>query len=143
MDVVRALIGVHRLEVRRVAHYLELSRDAVPAVHVARNPGDVEGLAAIVALDEADRLWDELARLKSTSYTERRLQPERNLCRHVRELQLDQLVRRERLAELLAVESVLTRRAVAGFRGAHRTPGDAVARAVEAPEWALETLDIW
>ncbi len=52
MDVVRALVGVDRLEVQHVAHDVEFFRYAVAAVHVARGAGDVEGLAAVVALDE-------------------------------------------------------------------------------------------
>ena len=46
MDVVRALIGVDRLQIGGVAHDLEFGRDAVAAVHVARDPGDLERLAA-------------------------------------------------------------------------------------------------
>jgi hypothetical protein len=52
------------------------------------------------------------------------LQRERDLGHHVRELQLDQLVLRDRLAEGLAVERVLARRVPAEFRRAHRAPGD-------------------
>ena len=39
MDVVRALIGVDRLEVRGVAHDLEFGADAVAAMHVAGDRG--------------------------------------------------------------------------------------------------------
>ena len=55
VDIMGAFIGVDRLQVGRVAHDLELGADAVAAVHVAGDAGDVERLAAIVALDEADR----------------------------------------------------------------------------------------
>jgi hypothetical protein len=50
----------------------------------------------------------------------RRLQPERDLGRHVGELLLEQLVGRERLAELLAVEPVLSRGGEAELGRAHR-----------------------
>jgi hypothetical protein len=56
VNVVGALVGVDRLEVRGVAHDLELRRDAVSAVHVTRDSGDIQRLAAIVPLNEADRL---------------------------------------------------------------------------------------
>src|SRR3546814_15184588 len=55
VDVVRALIGVDRLQVGRVAHHLEFGADAVAAVHVAGDAGDIQRLAAIVALEQADR----------------------------------------------------------------------------------------
>ena len=51
-----------------------------------------------------------------------------------------ELVGGERPAELLAVERVLARRVPAEFGGAERAPGDAVARAVEAAERALQAL---
>src|SRR5690349_5840884 len=42
MDVVRALVGVHDLEVHRVADHAEFVGDAVAAEHVARGACDVE-----------------------------------------------------------------------------------------------------
>ena len=72
VDVVRALVGVDRLEVGGVAHDLELGADAVAPMHVAGDARDVERLAAIVALDQADRLGDELARLESAPVPESR-----------------------------------------------------------------------
>src|SRR5690349_9758739 len=78
VDVVRALIGVHRLEVRRVAHNLEFGRDAVAAVHVARNAGDLQRLTAIVAFDEADRLRNEFAGFEAASDAKRSLQSQCN-----------------------------------------------------------------
>ena len=56
MDVVRALVGVDRLEVHHVADDLKFFRDAVAAVHVTGHPGDVQRLAAVVSLDERDHL---------------------------------------------------------------------------------------
>src|SRR4051794_32498801 len=55
MNVMRALVGVDRLQVGQHPHYVELVRDAVATVHVARHAGDVERLAAIVALEQRDR----------------------------------------------------------------------------------------
>src|SRR6185437_3585299 len=92
MDVVGTLIGVDRLEVRRVAHHLELGGNAVAAVHIAGCARDLQRLAAIVALYQADRLRNQLAGLQPAADPKRRLQPERDLGYHVRELQLDELV---------------------------------------------------
>ena len=52
MDVVSALVGIDRFEVAQHAHHVELVRDAVAPVHVARPTGDVERLAAIVAFQQ-------------------------------------------------------------------------------------------
>ena len=76
-------------------------------MHVAGDAGDVERLAAIVALDEADRLGDQLAGFEPPADAQRRLQAERDLGHHVGELELDELVGGERPAELLAVERIL------------------------------------
>jgi hypothetical protein len=50
MDVVRAFVGIDGLQVHQVADDVELVVDAVAAVHVPRQPRDIECLAAIVAL---------------------------------------------------------------------------------------------
>ena len=50
--VMRAFVRVHRLQVGGVAHHVILDLDAVAAMHVAGGAGDVESLAAVVALDD-------------------------------------------------------------------------------------------
>src|SRR3954470_13542696 len=54
VDVVGAFVGVHRFEVAHHAHDMEFVRDAVAAVHVAGDAGDVERLAGVVALHQRD-----------------------------------------------------------------------------------------
>src|SRR5688572_29061660 len=125
-----------------MAHDLEFGADAVAPVHIARDPRDIERLAAIVALYQADRLGDKLAVLEAPPDAERGLQPKTDLGRHVGELQLDQLIGGEGAAELLAVERVAARGGVAGLRRAHRSPADPVSGAVEAAERALEPTDV-
>src|SRR5258708_25016605 len=61
VDVVRAFVCVHRLEVHAVADDVVLVRDAVCAVHVAGDARDVERLAARVALQYLDDLGRRLA----------------------------------------------------------------------------------
>src|SRR5208337_1866037 len=56
VHVMRALVGVDRLQIRQVAHDLILDLDAVAAVHVAGKARDLEGVAAIVALHHRDHL---------------------------------------------------------------------------------------
>src|SRR5690606_40723198 len=56
MNIMRSLVGVHRLQVLSVAHDAVAYLDAVAAMHVARHACDIEGLAAVVALDDRDHL---------------------------------------------------------------------------------------
>ncbi len=60
------------------------------------------------------------------------LEPERYFRLHVGEFLLEELCRRERPAELVAVESVLAGAEPAVLGRAHHAPGDAVTGAVEA-----------
>src|SRR3546814_228318 len=138
MDVVRALIGVHRLEVHRMADHMIIGRNPVAAVHIARDAGDIERLAAIVSLQKADRIGDEPSLVDQPPDAQRRLQAKRDFGEHIGELQLHDLVRRERASELLALARIAPRRFIAEFGRAHRAPADAVARPVEATERTFE-----
>src|SRR5271166_903071 len=142
VNVVRALVGVHGLEVREVAHDLVFDLDAVAAVHVARGSRDVERLSAVVALDHRDHFRRRPAFVHEPPDPERGLEPERDLGLHVGELLLEELGRRERPAELLAVEAVLAGAEPAILRRAHCAPGYAVASAIEAAERPLESRDV-
>ena len=142
VNVVRAFVSVHRLEVGEVAHHLELDLDAVAAMHVARGPGDIERIAAIRALDERDHLRRGPALVHQSPDPQRRLESERDSGLHVRELLLEELGLSERPAELLAVETVLAGAEPAILRRPHRAPGYAVARAVQAAERPLQAGDV-
>jgi len=117
---------------------MELGGDAVAAVDVAGGAGDVEGLAAVVALHEGDEFGSGAAGVEEAAELERALQAEGDFGLHVGELCLDELRRGQRPVELLAVESVLAGAVEAVFGGAHGSPADAVAGAVEAAEGAGE-----
>src|SRR5215831_17994719 len=82
------------------------------------------------------------ALLQEPPEPERRVQAERDLGLHVGELLLDELVGGERTAELLAVERVLARPMPAKLRRAHRAPGNAGARHVEAAEGAAQPFGV-
>src|SRR3546814_19521452 len=56
---------------------------------------------------------------------------ERDFAEHVGELDLDQLVRGQRPAELPPIERILASRRIAGFGGPHRAPGDPITRPVQ------------
>src|ERR1700747_3670834 len=77
VDVMGALISVDGLQVQDMPHHVILDLDAVAAVHVARSAGDVERLAAIVALDDRDHFGGHLALVHDPANPQRRLQSER------------------------------------------------------------------
>ena len=142
MDVVCAFVGVHHLEVDHVPHHAELVADAVAAHHVAGGAGDLERLAAAVALHDAGELDRRRALVLHAAESQTALQAERDLGGHVGELLLHQLVGGQRPAELLTVHHVLAGLGVAVFRCAESAPGNAVTRAVQAGERALEAADV-
>src|SRR5437762_6808235 len=107
VDVVGALVGVHRFEVAHHAHDMEFVGDAVAAVHVAGDAGDVESLAGVVALHQRNRGRRSLAGLQHAAERQRAAKAERDLGLHVGELLLHQLIGGERAVELLAVEHIL------------------------------------
>src|SRR5271166_3920121 len=88
VNVVRALVGVDRLQIGEMAHDLVLDLDAVAAVHVARGPSDVERLAAIVALYHRDHLGRGPTLVHQAPEAQRALKAERDLGLHVGELLL-------------------------------------------------------
>src|SRR5512135_2017246 len=135
-------VRIDGFEVCRVTHDLELGGNAISSMHVACDSSNFERLAAIVAFDEADCLGNELACLEAPAHAKRRLQPERDLGRHVRELELNELVCSKGPTELLSVERVLACRSVAKFSRSHRTPCDPIPRAVEAAERTLQTFNL-
>jgi hypothetical protein len=142
MNVVRSLVGVHRLEVRHVTEYDVLVRDPVTAVHVARGPRDIQCLAAGIALQQRDQFGRKLVIVLEAARLQAALQPQADLRLHVGELLLDELVRCERPPELLTVEHVLARRMPAGLGGTQCAPGDAVAGVIEAAHRALQAFRV-
>ncbi|OIQ68862.1 hypothetical protein GALL_495410 [mine drainage metagenome] len=123
-------------------HHVIFDLDAVAAVHVAGHARDIERFAAIVALDDGNHLRRHLAFVHQAPDAQGGLQAQRNVGLHVRKLFLNELRRRERAVELLAVERVLPRTVHAVFRGPHRAPGNAVAGAVEAAERSLQAGNV-
>src|SRR5262249_7355090 len=92
VDVVGAFIGVDRLEVHYMADHVICVGDAVAAVYVARGAGDVERLAAIVALQDRDHLRVVAAHVFEPPEPQAGMQTESDLGLHVDELFLDQLI---------------------------------------------------
>lgn len=60
MDIMCALIGIHGFEVLCVPHHMIFALNAIAAVHVSRDPGDIKRLTAIVPFDDGNHLWRHL-----------------------------------------------------------------------------------
>ena len=138
MHIMRAFVGIDRLKVHHVTDHVILIHNAIAAMHVARNAGNVQSLAAVVALDQADHLGRGLVFIKQPPHAQHCVQAKRDFGLHIRQLLLHQLRRRQRLAEHDAVQRVIPRRMPAEFRRPQRTPGNAITRAIEAGEWTRE-----
>src|SRR4051812_23319645 len=106
--------------------------NSVAAMHIAREPGDIERLAAIIALEHRDRLRRASFLVLEPAEPEAGVQTQRDFGLHIDQFFLDQLVGGERPAELLTVEGVIARLMPAELGRAQSAPGDAVARVVEA-----------
>ena len=83
MDVMRPLISVHRFKVYHVADDMIFVGYAVATVHVSRDTGDVQSLAAIVALDQADLFGAPRSRIDVAADRKRCLQTKCNFGLHI------------------------------------------------------------
>src|ERR1700747_2732901 len=83
VDVMGALISVDGLQVQDMPHHVILDLDAVAAVHVARGAGDVERLAAIVALDDRDHFGRVMPLVLEPPEAQAGVQAEGDLGLHV------------------------------------------------------------
>ncbi|KAG5461467.1 MAG: hypothetical protein BJ554DRAFT_6336, partial [Olpidium bornovanus] len=146
----RTFVRVHRLEIAHVPDDAVLVADAVAPEHVSSGAGDVERLAARVALHHRDHLRSQAPGVLEPAHLKGGLQGDGDLRLRVGELFLDQLEASERPARAPfrtafrhpPVERVLPGLRQAKLRGAQRAPGDPVPRVVQAAERALEALDV-
>src|SRR6476661_3368398 len=96
------LVGEHRLEVVHVPDHGVLQRDAVGAEDGARRTADLEGLAHVVELADADLLRSQQPLVLEPPEVQREEHALGELDRHVGELLLGELEPTDRAAELLA-----------------------------------------
>src|SRR6218665_1909925 len=122
MHVMRAFVGVDHFQVHQVARQAEFVADAVASHHVARQAGDVQRLAATVALDDGGGLDGGRALVLHAAQAQTGLRADGDLGLHVGQLFLDQLVRRQRPAKLFAFERVLACAVPAELRRPPRAP---------------------
>ncbi|NRP42849.1 hypothetical protein XMM3392_003260 [Aliiroseovarius sp. xm-m-339-2] len=142
MHVMGAFIGVHRLKVHHVTDHVEVLADAVAAMHVTGQTRNIQRLATIVALDQRHHLRRGFRLIHQAADAQRGLQAQGDLGLHIGQFQLEQLHLRQRLAELFAVQPILTGTVPAGLSRPHRAPGNAVTRAVQTAKRTFQTRDI-
>src|SRR4029450_10454764 len=140
VDVVRALVGVDRLEIHHVAHDGVLVHDAGGAQDVAGQARGVERHLDIVHLGQRDLLWPHPTRVLEAAELETQELRLGDLVDHPDQLLLDELEGADGLAELDALLRVLERPVVAAHGGADGAPAAAVARLRETGQRALEPL---
>jgi len=138
MHIVRSFVGVDHFQIDQVAGHAVFVADAVAAQHVARHAGDVQRLAATVALHDRGDFSGSGAFVLHPPQAQATLQAQGDFGLHVGQLLLDQLGLRQRTAELLAVQGVLARGMPAGLGRPQCAPADAVAGGVEAGEGATQ-----
>src|SRR3984957_562422 len=141
MDIMRAFVGIHHLEIHDMPNDAVLVRDAVAAQHVARHACDIQRLAAGIALHDGGDFHGGRAVILHTTEPQTPLQAQGDLRLHVDEFFLDELICGERPAELLAVKNVLASRVPAAVRRTERAPGNPVARGIEAGKRPFEPRD--
>ena len=134
MDVVRAFVGHHALEVHHVAHDGVLVGDAHAAEDLARFAGHGQGQVYVVAFGHADLRGGSAAFIAQYAEAPSEQLGLGDLGDHLGQFLLGQLEATDGLAELDALLAV-TQRGVVAFHGhAERTPSDAVAGAIQAAE---------
>jgi len=113
MDIVGSLVSIYNLEVDHVAYHAEFVRDAIAAQHVTGHAGNIQGLAAGIALHDRGHFDGGCSFILHAPKTQAALKPEGNLGQHIGQLQLNELGGGQRPAELLTIEGVLAGDAVA------------------------------
>ena len=134
MNIVRAFVGVHDLQIHQMARDAVFVGDAVAAVHIARDACNLQRLAATVALHDRGDFGRGAALVFEPPQAQAALQSEADFGLHIGELFLDQLIRRERATELLTLHDIASRTQPAILGRAERAPRNAVTRRIETGE---------
>ena len=110
-------------------------------MHVPRCSRNLERLAAVIALEQRDRLRGSAPFIKQASESKTSVGAECDFCLHIGKFFLNQLICRKGSAELFPLQGVVARSVPAKISRAHRAPRDSVTRAIKAAEGALQTAD--
>ena len=103
----RAFVGVDYFQVYQMAGHAKLVADAIATHHVTRQAGDVQRLAAGVALQDRGDFHAGRALVLHSAQAQTALQAQGDFGLHIGQFFLDQLVGSQWAAKLLAVQGVL------------------------------------
>src|SRR6516164_9800596 len=106
LDGLGAFVGVDRLNVGHVPHYVEVQEDAIAAEQVACFGDDLTGLAGVVHLGNRRDGVGQFAFLDEAAEPQAVELHRADLGQHLNQLVLHDLEAHERLAELLALPAV-------------------------------------
>merc|ERR1719370_2343218 len=138
MNIMGALVRVHRLQVHDVPDHMVLVANPVPSQHVPALTCDRQGLAAVVPLQQGDHLRHHLALLLETAKLEAGVEAEGDFRHCVRQLLLDQLVCCQRPSELVPAHRVIPRLVDTELCSSKGTPRNSIAGVIQARERTLE-----
>src|SRR5882757_5136579 len=133
-----SLVGQHRLEIVRVPHYWVFQRDAVRAEDGSAGTGDLQRLAYIVELADADLPRLQIARVLQPAQMHRQQKSLLQFQRHIGELLLGQLESGHRAIERLPIYRVRNGRLQAVPGRAQSAEYNAEARLVQTGQWAAQ-----
>src|SRR5438552_3113896 len=138
VDLIGALVREGGLQIRGVAHDVEVAGDAVRAEERARPASGLQGDPAVVALQQAGLHRVELAAFLQPRVVQREQRGLHHLGGDVGELGLHQLLRGDGDPELDPLPGIRDGLLETGAGGAEHAEGDAEPGIVEAGERGLE-----
>src|SRR3954471_16818591 len=139
VNVMCALVSLHRFQVHHVAHDGVIVRHTVGAENVTRHARAFQRHPHIVPLEHGDVLVGNGLLVLHSPHLQGQKLGLADLGDHPYQLLLHELVRCNGLvAELLAQDGILQRGVVAGHGRADGAPADPIARLVEAHQRRLE-----
>src|SRR2546428_7339611 len=141
VDLVRSLVGVHRLEVVHVPDHRVLERDPVGSQDRPGLAADLQRLAHVVELAEAHLLRAEPAFVLHAAEMQRQQLALPELHQHVGQLALGELERPDRLAELVPGLRILRGGLEAGSGRSHDPPDDPEPRLVQRRQRPAQAAD--
>src|SRR5690606_25403024 len=127
-------------QVHHVADDVVFVADAVAAVHVTGNTGDLQSFTAVVALEQGDGIGNCQAGVHQAAQLQGTLQAQGDLGLHVCQFLLDQLIGSQGAAELLTLQGVVAGSVPAELSGTQGAPGNPVAGFVQAAQRTFQAF---
>src|SRR5213593_2567850 len=142
VDVVRALVGLYRLEVAHVPDYGEFKTDAVCPQDVTRKPRDIQGHSHVVALGERGLSEVQLPGVLEPAQLQCEKLSLGDLRQHMYQLLLHELKSSDGSVELNPRLGVIEGCVVAGHCRPQPAPRNSVAGLVEAHQGRFQSAGL-